>query len=53
MIPLAVSVAIREPEVFYNTTLFDRMNHKIYITDTTAQFLSAVESITDTLAEPD
>ncbi len=30
----AVSIAIKELEVFYNTVLFDRIGRKIYLTDT-------------------
>ncbi len=45
MMQPAVSVAIRELEVFYGAKLFDRMNRRIYITDSGAALLKYANRI--------
>ncbi len=45
MLQPAVSVAIKELESFYNTKLFERMNRKIYITDSGAALLKYANRI--------
>lgn len=45
MMQPAVSLAIRELEVFYNTALFDRMNRRIYITDSGSALLKYASRI--------
>lgn len=47
----AVSIAIKELEIFYDTKLFERMNRKLYITDSGRELRSYADSILERFEE--